>query len=199
MSPPLPAAEHDAVLAGIKATPSGWPPASLDPGCGRRTPAGTGSPAEERIRKFRSLRFQGIAESVALQRPLLAGRRRNPKRPTPPASPPQGPISLQKAWEALGDIPGRRQCTLNAIARGATLLRYHPIAAKQRTVRTHPHVRTRGRSPAPDGESTWAITKVAVAPVSRHEDGSENDQVDALIEHEGVAPPRRQRYQMLPS
>jgi hypothetical protein len=46
MSTPLPPAQHGAVPAGIKATPSGWPPASLDPGCGRRTPAATGSPAQ---------------------------------------------------------------------------------------------------------------------------------------------------------
>src|SRR5438093_2467211 len=31
--------EHGAVLAGIKAKPSGWPTASPDPGCGRRRPA----------------------------------------------------------------------------------------------------------------------------------------------------------------
>jgi hypothetical protein len=46
MSTPLPPAQHGAVLTGVKATPSGWPPASLDPGCGRRTPAATGSPAQ---------------------------------------------------------------------------------------------------------------------------------------------------------
>jgi hypothetical protein len=46
MSTPLPPAQHGAVPADIKATPSRWPPASLDPGCGRRTPAATGSPAQ---------------------------------------------------------------------------------------------------------------------------------------------------------
>jgi putative transposase len=52
MSTPLPPAQHGAVLAGVKATPSGWPPASLDPGCGRRTPAATGSPAQGEIRQI---------------------------------------------------------------------------------------------------------------------------------------------------
>lgn len=48
----------DAVLAGIKAKPCGWPPASLDPGCGRRQ---IGLYPRGRSTKFRSLRFQGIA------------------------------------------------------------------------------------------------------------------------------------------
>jgi hypothetical protein len=43
MSAVLPPAQHGDVLAGIKAPPCGWPSASLDPGCGRRPPAGTGS------------------------------------------------------------------------------------------------------------------------------------------------------------
>jgi hypothetical protein len=52
MSAVLPPAQQCAVLAGIKATPSGWPPASLDPGTGRRTPAATGSTAEAGIRQI---------------------------------------------------------------------------------------------------------------------------------------------------
>jgi hypothetical protein len=43
MSAPLPRVQHGAVLAGVKATPSGWPPASPDPSSGRRPPAATGS------------------------------------------------------------------------------------------------------------------------------------------------------------
>lgn len=35
MTGPRPPAQHGVVLAGVKATPSGWPPASLDPGSGR--------------------------------------------------------------------------------------------------------------------------------------------------------------------
>jgi hypothetical protein len=31
-----PHTQHDVVLAGVKAKPCGWPPASLDTGCGRR-------------------------------------------------------------------------------------------------------------------------------------------------------------------
>ena len=41
MTRPLPCTEHDLVLAGIKAEPYGWPPASPDPGSGRG-PHGTG-------------------------------------------------------------------------------------------------------------------------------------------------------------
>jgi hypothetical protein len=43
MSAPLPRVQHGTVLAGVKATPSGWPPASPDPSSGRRPPAATGS------------------------------------------------------------------------------------------------------------------------------------------------------------
>ena len=44
MTDPTPAvAQHRAVLAGVKATPSGWPPASPDPSSGRRPTAATGS------------------------------------------------------------------------------------------------------------------------------------------------------------
>jgi hypothetical protein len=52
--------KDDVVLAGVKATPFGWPAASLDPDCGRRRKqlAGAGGSI---IHKFRSLRFQGIA------------------------------------------------------------------------------------------------------------------------------------------
>ena len=35
MSGVLPSHEHDLVLAGVKAEPSGWPPASPDTGSGR--------------------------------------------------------------------------------------------------------------------------------------------------------------------
>jgi hypothetical protein len=33
---PAPRVQHGAVLAGVKATPSGWPPASPDPSSRRR-------------------------------------------------------------------------------------------------------------------------------------------------------------------
>jgi hypothetical protein len=39
----LPPLQHDVVLAAVKATPSGWPPASLDPTCGRRPGAASGT------------------------------------------------------------------------------------------------------------------------------------------------------------
>ncbi len=64
MSAPLPRGQDGAVPAGLKAKPSGWPPASLDPDRGR-TP---NSSDRERQRKngsdkIRSLRFQGIASA----------------------------------------------------------------------------------------------------------------------------------------
>ena len=40
----LPHIEDGPVLAGVKATPSGWPAASLDPGSGRDPGAVSGSP-----------------------------------------------------------------------------------------------------------------------------------------------------------
>ena len=61
MSAPLPPAQHGAVLAGLKAQPSGWPLASLDPGSGRHPPAGTRSREQKGSDKIRPLRFQGIA------------------------------------------------------------------------------------------------------------------------------------------
>ena len=44
MSAVLPCFEHDPVLAGVKAKPSGWPPASPDTGSGRGPQAASGSP-----------------------------------------------------------------------------------------------------------------------------------------------------------
>ena len=52
--------QHGTVLAGVKATPCGWPSASLDPGCGRRPRAAGGEP-RTRYLNFGSLRFEGIA------------------------------------------------------------------------------------------------------------------------------------------
>jgi hypothetical protein len=40
------------VLAGVKAKPSGWPPASLDPGCERRLFAANGSKPETKTYQF---------------------------------------------------------------------------------------------------------------------------------------------------
>lgn len=40
----LPGDQHDHVLAGVKAKPSGWPAASPDPGSGRSHRAASGSP-----------------------------------------------------------------------------------------------------------------------------------------------------------
>ncbi|GAA4386056.1 hypothetical protein GCM10023152_36710 [Agromyces bauzanensis] len=63
-SDPSPQAQDDGVvLAGVKAKPFGWPPASLDAGSGRHQAAaigGEGSP------KIMSLRFQGIAANSPL-------------------------------------------------------------------------------------------------------------------------------------
>ena len=43
MNDRLPRTEPDLVLAGVKAKPSGWPPASLDPDSGRGPQAASGS------------------------------------------------------------------------------------------------------------------------------------------------------------
>jgi ketosteroid isomerase-like protein len=62
---PFPRAQHGGVLAGVKATPCGWPTASPDTGSGRRRLAANGSRARRpRSTNFRSLRFQGIAEQA---------------------------------------------------------------------------------------------------------------------------------------
>ena len=60
MNDRLPRTECDRVLDGVKAMPSGWPSASLDPDSGRRLAATNGSQPKE-SQNFRSLRFQGIA------------------------------------------------------------------------------------------------------------------------------------------
>ena len=60
MNDQIPRTECDHVLVDVKAKPSGWPSASLDPDSGRRRTATSGRQAKE-IHKFRSLRFQGIA------------------------------------------------------------------------------------------------------------------------------------------
>ena len=57
----IPRSECDHVLVDVKAKPSGWPTASLDPGSGRGPQATSGMPANHRSTNLRSLRFQGIA------------------------------------------------------------------------------------------------------------------------------------------
>ena len=60
----VPQAKGDHVLAGVKAKPSGRPPASPDTGSGRGPSAtsGTGGAMKDnRSHKIRSLRSQGIA------------------------------------------------------------------------------------------------------------------------------------------
>ena len=44
MNDRIPRIQRDPVLADVKAKPSGWPPASLDPDCGRGAQAASGSP-----------------------------------------------------------------------------------------------------------------------------------------------------------
>lgn len=72
-----PPVQHRAVLAGLKAMPCGWPPASLHPGHRRRTPAGNGSTTKQLDpTKFGSLRFEGIANDPRERgcRPCPLGR-----------------------------------------------------------------------------------------------------------------------------
>jgi hypothetical protein len=61
MNDRIPRSQGDHVLVDVKAKPSGWPTASLDPDSGRGPMARSGTPAPREIHKFRSLRFQGIA------------------------------------------------------------------------------------------------------------------------------------------
>jgi len=51
-----PYAQRDVVLTGVKATPSGWPTASLDPGSGHRPKTRTGQQERSKPQKFRSPR-----------------------------------------------------------------------------------------------------------------------------------------------
>ncbi len=77
MSTPLPPAQHGAVLAGIKATPCGWPRPALTPAAGGAHQQGPGARPREGSDKFRSLRFQGIAEA-SVQAPGLSLANRLP-------------------------------------------------------------------------------------------------------------------------
>jgi len=69
MSAPLPRVQHGAVLAGVKATPSGWPPASPDPSSGRRPPAATGSG----IQQTQVSTLSGDCQSAVQQRVQIGG------------------------------------------------------------------------------------------------------------------------------
>lgn len=57
--------ECDRVLLDVKARPSGWPSASLDPDSGRGPGSNQPEPTVRTNDKFRSLRFQGIANPHA--------------------------------------------------------------------------------------------------------------------------------------
>jgi hypothetical protein len=57
MNDRIPRSQGDHVLVDVKAKPSGWPTASLDPDSGRGPMAGSGTPAPREIHKFRSLQF----------------------------------------------------------------------------------------------------------------------------------------------
>jgi hypothetical protein len=62
MNDPIPHSQRDHVLVDVKAKPSRWPTASLDPDSGRGPQPTSGMPAPSRIHNFRSPRFQGIAD-----------------------------------------------------------------------------------------------------------------------------------------
>jgi hypothetical protein len=61
----LPHSQHGLVFAGLKATPSGWPAASLDPGSGRRQHAVSGSGPERRIHKSQVSTVSGDCRPAA--------------------------------------------------------------------------------------------------------------------------------------
>lgn len=65
MNDRIPRSERGHVLVDVKAQPSGWPAASLDPDSGRGPMARSGTPTKK-IHKFRSLRIQGIATCPSL-------------------------------------------------------------------------------------------------------------------------------------
>jgi len=71
---PSAATQRGTVLAAVKATPCGWPPASLDPSCGRQphnaveTRARRTSPRPRSV-NLRSPRFRGMA---TLRRHIIA-------------------------------------------------------------------------------------------------------------------------------
>jgi hypothetical protein len=66
---PSAATQRGTVLAAVKATPCGWPPASLDPSCGRQphnaveTRARRTSPRPRSV-NLRSPRFRGMATEL---------------------------------------------------------------------------------------------------------------------------------------
>ena len=60
MNDRIPRTEHDPVLAGVKATPCGWPTASLDPGCGRGPKRASGSRPLHESTKSGLYGFRGL-------------------------------------------------------------------------------------------------------------------------------------------
>jgi hypothetical protein len=60
MNDRIPHPERDHVLVDVKAKPSGWPRASLDPNSGRGPRQRSGVPATG-DHNYKSLRFKGIA------------------------------------------------------------------------------------------------------------------------------------------
>jgi hypothetical protein len=52
MNDRIPHSQRDHVLVDVKATPSGWPPASLDPDSGRGPWATSGTPGLHEIHNF---------------------------------------------------------------------------------------------------------------------------------------------------
>jgi hypothetical protein len=64
VSDQIPHTERDHVLIDVKATPSGWPMASLDPRLRAWSPGvERDARSQKEIHNFRSLRFQGIADA----------------------------------------------------------------------------------------------------------------------------------------
>ena len=64
MNSGLPHTEHDPVLAGVKATPSGWPPASPDPSSGRGPMAASGSPLSQPIQQIQVSTVSGDCQAI---------------------------------------------------------------------------------------------------------------------------------------
>jgi hypothetical protein len=64
MNDRIPHPESDPVLPGVKAQPSGWPPASLDPGSGRAPQATKRKPATTETTNSSLYGFRGLPDSA---------------------------------------------------------------------------------------------------------------------------------------
>jgi hypothetical protein len=65
MNDRIPHTESDLVLADVKAKPSGWPPASLDPDSGRAPQPASGTPAHNQNNKSQVSTVSGDCQLIS--------------------------------------------------------------------------------------------------------------------------------------